>query len=206
MRHVMRFVTRLRARLVRLAQRVRRPGLVLRRPGVHATTFVVACTIGLAGSAWLRARVARAHARPDWTTLLAPAPVRRLRAVIVVEARDCPATLATLELFARPDLAAAVGSVTLLVRDGRDSLARYADARLTAGVQVAVVPVPPAFRRSLRTLGAGPRLLLVDPAGQVAWASRIDPATRDAPSFPRALAQVADHYLATELASSRPQP
>lgn len=182
----------------------------LARLAMHAATFLVACVAGLALATVLRAPSRVAPPVPlspaAWTSLLGTAPVRRLRAALVVEARDCPATLATIELFARPELAGAVGSVTLLIRDGRDSLARYADARLTAEVQVAVVAVPRGLRASLRALGPGPRLVLVDPAGQVAWATRIDPQARDAPTFTRALERVADHYLATELATSRRLP
>jgi hypothetical protein len=147
-----------------------------------------------------------ARSSSDWSTLLSPAPVRRLRAVLVVDARDCAATLSALELFARPDVAGVVGSVTLLVRDGRDSLARYADARLTAAVHVAVVPVPVSFRPAVVALGPGPRLLLVDPAGRVVWATRVDAADAAAPTLARAVLHVTDHYLATELATSRPQP
>ena len=193
---------------------MRSPAHAVARLATHAATFVVACVAGLALAAAMRGAMrASLRARPpaplspaDWTALLGSTPVRRLRAALVVEASDCPATLATVELFARPELAGAVGSVTLLVRDARDSLARYADARLTAGVQVAVVAVPPPLRAPLGALGPGPRLVLVDPAGQVTWASRIDPQARDTPTFTRALERVADHYLATELATSRRQP
>ena len=149
----------------------------------------------------------RAPSTPrEWAALLADAPVRRLRAALVVDARDCPAALDVVELFARAELAGAVGSVTLLVRDGRDSLARYADALLTAPVQLAVVPVPPALRRAMRALGPGPRLLLVDPAGQVVWASRIHSTSADVDLLAHAAARVADHYLATELATTRWRP
>lgn len=138
----------------------------------------------------------------SWTTLLAEAPVRRLRAAIVVDARDCPATLDVLEWFARPELAGSVGSVTLVVRDGRDSLARYADALLTAPVHLAVVPVPPPLRAQLVALGPGPRLVLVDPAGQVVLASRIGPGAESLESLRRATERVGDHYLDTELATT----
>lgn len=149
----------------------------------------------------------RAPSAPrEWAALLADAPVRRLRAALVVDARDCPAALELVELFARAELAGAVGSVTLLVRDGRDSLARYADALLTAPVQLAVVPVPPPLRHLVRALGPGPRLLLVDPRGQVVWASRIDATPHDLALLARAAERVADHYLATELATTRPRP
>ena len=174
-----------------------------------------ACLATVVASGMLAAAVARgvrqraatdARSSSDWGTLLRPAPVRRLRAALVVDAHDCAAALSTLELFARPEAAGVVGSVTLLVRDGRDSLARYADARLTAAVHVAVVPVPVALRPAVGALGAGPRLILVDPAGRVVWATRIDIAAPDAPTLARALVHVTDHYLATELAASRPQP
>jgi hypothetical protein len=149
------------------------------------------------------------RARPaprEWAALLADAPVRRLRAALLVDARDCPAALEVVELFARAELAGAVGSVTLLVRDGRDSLARYADALLTAPVQLAVVPVPPSLRSPVRALGPGPRLLLVDPRGQVVWASRIHSTPADIALLAHAASRVADHYLATELATTRPRP
>lgn len=150
---------------------------------------------------WLQAHVA-APERPHWSSLL-PAPrVGRLRAALVVDARDCPATLAITELFARPELAGAVAGVTLLVRDGRDSLARYADARLTGAVHVAVVPVPRAMRRAVATLGPGPRLVLVDAAGRVVWAVRAHGATTADPTFVPTLVQVARHHLATELATA----
>src|SRR5215218_6920902 len=98
---------------------------------------LAACTVLLGAGAWLLGRLrAESPAPREWAALLAPAPVRRLSAAIIVDARDCAGTLGTLELFARPELAGAIGSVSVLVRDGRDSLARYADARLTAGVQV----------------------------------------------------------------------
>ena len=138
--------------------------------------------------------------RRSWTSLL-PAPrVGRLRAALVVDARDCPATLAVADLFARPELAGAVDGVTLLVRDGQDSLARYADARLTGAVQVAVVPVPSALRRTVATLGDGPRLLLVDAGGRVVWASRAGAVPT--PTFLPALLEVARHHVASELATA----
>lgn len=141
-----------------------------------------------------------------WTALLAPAPVRRLRAALVVEARDCPATLTVAEWFARPELAGTVGSVTLVIRDGRDSLARYADAALTAPVHLAVAPVPRALRPAVRRLGAGPRLVLVDPAGQVRWAGPIPASPGALDSLERVVLHVAGHYAATELATTRIQP
>jgi hypothetical protein len=156
-----------------------------------------------AGAVLAHARARAASSTPPpWTTLLAPAPVRRLRAAVVVEARDCPATLDVLEWFARPELAGAIGSVTLVVRDGRDSLARYADALLTAPVQLVVVPVPSSLRAQLRRLGAGPRLVLVDPAGQVVLASRIGRSPAALESLRRATERVGDHYLHTELATT----
>ena len=165
---------------------------------------VMACAVLLWTGAWLLGRLRAASLAPhEWAALLAPAPVGRLRAVILVDARDCAGTLGMLDLFARPEIAGAVGSVSVLVRDGRDSLARYADARLTAGVHVAVVAVPRSLRGAVRRLGPGARLILVDPAGQVTWATSLDPFARDAPTFIRTLEHVAEHHLATELATSR---
>jgi hypothetical protein len=73
-------------------------------------------------------------------------------------------------------------------------------------VQVAVVAVPAPLRPSVTALGTGPRLVLVDPAGRVVWATRVDAAAPTAPTLARALTYVTDHYLATELATSRPRP
>lgn len=157
-----------------------------------------------AASACLAERAA--PAAPAWVTLLAPTPVRRLRAAVLVDARDCAASLGVVELFARPELAGGVGAVTVLVRDGRDSLARYADALLTAPLQLAVVPVPRPLRAAARALGPGPRLALVDPRGQLVWAGRIPDTPDGAASLARTMERVADHYVATELAIARTTP
>jgi hypothetical protein len=181
------------------------PVRVVAQARLHAGTLALGLVLACAAApaaAWLRARVLRDPARATWVSLLPPPRVGRLRAALVVDARDCPATLAIVELFARPELAGAIDGVTLLVRDGRDSLARYADARLTGAVQVAVVPVPTALRATVRTLGRGPRLLLVDAGGRVTWAARADAAAADAPTFVPTLIQVARHHLATELATT----
>lgn len=141
-----------------------------------------------------------------WTALLPTPRVHRLRAAIVTDARDCPATLAVADWFTRPALAAAVGGVAIVVRDGRDSLTRYADALLTAPVQLAVVPLPVRLRDAARRLGPGPRLLLVDPAGQVAWATRIPNDPDALAATLRAALGVANHYVATELVTTRTLP
>ena len=139
----------------------------------------------------------------EWARLLAPAPVRRLRAAGLVAARDCPAALEAVELFARRELAGGVGGVTLLVRDGRDSLARYADALLTAPVHLAVVAVPRALRPRFRTLGPGARLALVDSRGQLRWTARIGGTRAELEQLARTAIHVTDHYVATELATTR---
>jgi hypothetical protein len=169
--------------------------------GTVALGLVLACALAPAATR-LRARTARTASRADWVALLPAARVGRLRAALLVDARDCPATLGIVELFARPELAGAIDGVSLLVRDRLDSLARYADARLTGAVQVAVVAVPARLRRDLDALGRGPRLLLVDAAGRVVWATRADAAATDAPSFVPTLVHVAEHHLTTELANA----
>jgi hypothetical protein len=185
-----------------------RPPLVARafaqarhHAGTLALGLVLACAAAPAAE-WLRARFVRAPVHASWESLLPAARVGRLRVALVVDARDCPATLALVELLARPELAGAIDGVTLLVRDGQDSLARYADARLTGAVQVAVVPVPTARRSAVRSLGKGPRLLLVDAGGRVTWAARVDADAAGAPTFFPTLVQVARHHLATELATT----
>lgn len=166
------------------------------------TRLAAACLAALVAAAALVCSRAPSPADAGgWTALLAPAPVRRLRAALVVEARDCPAALAVAEWFARPELAGAVGSVTLVVRDGRDSLARYADAALTAPVHLALVPVPRALRPAVRRLGSGPRLVLVDPAGQVRWAGHIPASPAALDSLERVVRLVAAHYAVTELST-----
>lgn len=161
----------------------------------------------LAAGAILAHGIGRAATSPyTWTSLLADAPVRRLRAAVLVDARDCPASLAVVEWFARPELAGAVGSVTLVVRDGRDSLARYADALLTAPVHLAVVALAPPLRPHARTLGDGPRLALVDPEGRVLWTSRIGDSAEALASLRRTAERVGDHYVHTELATTSTTP
>lgn len=170
-----------------------------------ATLATLARVAALAAGVSLACGPAPSTADGGWTALLAPAPVRRLRAALVVEARDCPATLQVAEWFARPEVAGAVGSVTLVVRDGRDSLARYADAALTAPVHLALAPVPRALRPAVRRLGAGPRLVLVDPAGQVRWSGPVPASPGALDSLERVVRLVAEHYAATELATTRSQ-
>lgn len=167
--------------------------------GASAATASLGVAALLLGLAWTRHAVESRTPR-ELSHVLAASHDGRARAALVLDSRDCAAHVAMLDLFQRPRIAVAIGSVTVVVPD-HEGARRVADVLLTRRLEVPVVVWSPRRASGPRGRRAvAPMLIVLAPDGRPLFTARAASTARASHALAAALEHIADHYVASELA------